>query len=56
MKWIKALERFHELENSAMHVEALLKLATKSSSKGIGAQLHAQHDMMLSKLITEKCE
>ena len=48
-------------ENSAMHKEALLKLAAKSSSIGIGAQLYAQHDanqahncmlsMMLIKLI-----
>ena len=38
-----------------MHKEALLKLAAKSSSKEIGAQLHAQHDMILIMLETEKC-
>ena len=30
--------------NNAMQKEALLKSAAKSSSKEIGAQLHAQHD------------
>ena len=37
MNRIKVLEQYHEQD-------ALLKLAAKSSSKGIGAQLHAQHD------------
>ena len=44
MYWIKVLEQYHEHENNTMYKDALLKLAAKSSSKGIGVQLHAQHD------------
>ena len=44
MNWKNALERFRYHENSAMHQEVLLKLAAKSSAKGIGAQSFSQHD------------
>ena len=60
MNWKKALQKFREHESSVMHKEATLKLAaTKSVTKGIGAQLSAQHDVdqrhhrqMLMKLLS----
>ena len=52
----KALERFREHENSVMHKEAVLKIATtKSTSSGIGAQLQRDqkhHQNMLMKLLS----
>ena len=60
MNWKKALQKFREHESSVMHKEAILKLAaTKSTTRGIGAQLSAQHDadqrhhrQMLMKLLS----
>ena len=42
-KWKNALHKFREHENCSMHKEALLKLAAKSSSVGVSAQLSSAH-------------
>ncbi len=57
-KWKNALRKFREHENSSMHKEAALKLAAKSSSVGLHAQLSSVilanqqfHRKMLLKVI-----
>ena len=42
--WKKALQRFTEHEKSEMHQEAMMKIASKSSTVDVGAQLSRQHD------------
>jgi len=45
MNWKKALQWFNKHESNVMNREAVLKLAaTSSMTKGIDAQLSAQHD------------
>ena len=41
--WRKALQRFDEHEKSEMHNEAAVKLAAKSSTTDVAAQLNTQH-------------
>ncbi len=52
-KWKNALRKFREHENSSMHKEAALKLAAKSSSVGLHAQLSsvilANHNNFIEK-------
>lgn len=40
----KALQRFTEHGKSEMHQEAMMKIASKSSTVDVGAQLSRQHD------------
>lgn len=42
--WKKAMQRFDEHEKSAMHREAVMKIAARSSSINVGAQLSKQHE------------
>lgn len=59
-KWKNALRKFHEHENCSMHKEALLKLAARTSTTGLSAQLSSIHagnqkfhrDMLLKVLLS----